>query len=247
VFAVVDDEQLADKYQLALIDEHETSNYQAWLFWQAGQLALAQNYLAGLKPLVLDFNAGKTAFRLKQTQHIKEPIGRACGISKGRRPSVVDATAGLAQDGLLLAALGAQVTLIEQHPLLHALISDALDRAAQGPGWLANIIQSVSLVHADARRWLTDNPAQVIYLDPMYPEAGHERSAQVKKPMQILRGLPGTETDTSMLFEIARQSCTERLVVKRPDWAASLTDERPAERLDTRTHHYDIYLSRSAH
>ena len=243
MFAVVGDQLLADRYQLPLISETETKEFDAWLVHDQGRLCLAQNYLPKLKPLSLDFAQGKTAYRLKQSQQLREPVGRACGISKGRRPAIVDATAGLAQDGLLLAALGAEVILLEQQPLLHALISDALERARTGPSWLQDIVARIQLQHVDSISWLVKHTTQVVYLDPMYPEPANVRHAQVKKPMQILRNLSGTTTDTSRLFDAALASMTERLVVKRPDWAKGLTDQKPSEVLDTKTHHFDIYFN----
>ena len=45
-------------------------------------------------------------------------------------PRAVDATAGLGEDSLLLAAAGFEVTLCEADPVIAVLLEDALTRAA---------------------------------------------------------------------------------------------------------------------
>lgn len=219
------------------------SDNRFWLERIDGALALCQDVDNKLKPFSLDFCRDKYAYRLKQTKNMRLPLGVACGLTKGRRPAIVDATAGLAVDGLLLAALGAKVTLVEQHPLIHGLIEDAIERARSGPSWIQAVMTNIQLVHANAIHWLKDNSSEVIYLDPMYPEPPGSKKAQVKKGMQLLRLLPDTGTDTKALFAAAREAATERLVVKRPDWAETLSGEKPDNRMDTKTHHYDIYLT----
>lgn len=241
--AILAEAGLASRYNLPLISADQTSDYDLWLERRDGQLKLVQALVEGWSDLSIDFCRGKYAYRLKQTRELKLPLGKACGLSKGRRPEIVDATAGLAQDGLLLAALGSEVTLIEQHPMLHALIADALQRAAHGPDWIKPIIERVTLVYADATDWLADKQVPVIYLDPMYPDAPKSKTAQIKKAMQLLRKLQGTTTDTGSLWQVASRAATERLVVKRPDWADYLSGREPDQQIHTRTHHYDIYLA----
>ena len=221
-YAVVADQAIGDFYNLPVIAEHDTADYDFWLQRIAGKLALWQRIDPQLKPFALDFAQGKGAYRLQQVKSQREPLARACGLTKGRRPQITDATSGLAQDGLLLAAIGAEVTLLEQHPLVHALVADALHRAAQGPAWLTTIVSRVEHHYCNASTWLNEHSAEVIYLDPMYPKQGHQRTAKVKKGMQLLRLLPDTETDHSQLFTDAQQAYQSRLVVKRPNWATPL-------------------------
>jgi len=244
-YAVVDDAELAGLYDIPVITQADTPNYQFWLERINGQVSLCQGLEPTLKPLSLDFTKGKYAYRLQQVKSQKEPLGKACGLAKGQRPKVLDATAGLAQDGLLLAAMGSEVTLVEQHPLIHAVLADALTRAEAGPNWLSEIVARVTLVHARSEQWLADHSTDVVYLDPMYPEQGHDKSAKVKKGMQLLRLLPETVTDHGLLFENALQSCQNRLVVKRPNWAEALTDNSPDATYPIKTHHYDVYFPAS--
>ena len=69
-------------------------------------------------------------------------------------PQLIDATAGLGHDSLLIAALGAQVQLIERHPILYTLLEDALARAQLDP-YLAPIAARMRLIYSDAAGYLT--------------------------------------------------------------------------------------------
>ena len=71
--------------------------------------------------------------RLKPTNLNRELLVKAAKVKAdgGERPRAVDATAGLGDDSLLLAAAGFDVVLIERNPVIAALLQDALERAAQ--------------------------------------------------------------------------------------------------------------------
>ena len=58
--------------------------------------------------------------RLKRASLKSEMIARACQL--GEKPTLIDATAGLGHDSLLMAHLGANVRLIERHPILFVLL-----------------------------------------------------------------------------------------------------------------------------
>ena len=55
--------------------------------------------------------------------------------SKSEKPGrkAIDATAGMGEDGFLLAAQGNEVTLYEQNPVIAVLLKDALRRAKKHP------------------------------------------------------------------------------------------------------------------
>ena len=172
--------------------------------------------------------------RLKRAHHKNELIARACQTE--RQPHIIDATAGLGHDGLLLAMLGAHVILVERHPILFALLADAHRTASQCAD-LAAVMQRISLVHDDAANYLAEQIHQncvldVVYLDPMFPKGGHKQAkkqAQVKKEMQILHQLlpdNGTMDLGEYLLPLARQIGV-RVIVKRPRHAPHLTDDIP--------------------
>ena len=82
---------------------------------------------------------------------------------------------------------------------------------------------------------------EVIYLDPMFPHK--EKSALVKKDMQILQDIAEQDTDADALLHLALTIATNRVVVKRPSTAAFLADIKPQPSIKTKKHRFDIYLT----
>lgn len=69
--------------------------------------------------------------RLRAGNLNRELVVRAARIRGAAGPlTAVDATAGMGEDSLLLAAAGFSVTLFERDPVICALLADALARAA---------------------------------------------------------------------------------------------------------------------
>ncbi|HEX6813689.1 MAG TPA: class I SAM-dependent methyltransferase [Planctomycetota bacterium] len=158
--------------------------------------------------LGLDLKSGPMARRLRNSRR-DEPLPRAIGLKRrATPPSVVDATAGLCRDAMVLCQLGCDVEALERVPALAMLALDAIENSA--------LAGRLRVVVADAVSWLRElarerRPA-VVYLDPMFSESG---SAQVKKDMQVCRALAGPPDDPMPLFLAARDAARERVVVKR--------------------------------
>ncbi|ABI57582.1 class I SAM-dependent methyltransferase [Alkalilimnicola ehrlichii MLHE-1] len=195
-------------------------------------------------PIRVSLDEGRQGQRLRQASLKRETLARACGLRGGRSLRIVDATAGLGRDAMVLAALGARVTLIERHPVIAALLADGLRRARRSHPELA---ARLHLVEADSLQWLAElTPAErpeVICLDPMYP-AGSTRGA-VRKDLQALRELPDwpglAPVDEVALLALARASATARVVVKRPGRAAPLAGKAPDWQLPGRSTRFDVY------
>jgi 16S rRNA (guanine1516-N2)-methyltransferase len=178
-----------------------------------------------------------------------QPLLKAVGIKRGGsyRPVVIDACAGLGEDAWLLASFGCRVLAIERQPIVAAMLTDALRRAARAH---ADVAQRVSTVAGDACEALqTPNelPASfvqpdVIYLDPMYPGHGQRRAAE-RKPMRILRRLVGDDADAGRLFRAAMAVARRRVVVKRPPRAKAITAVlEPASVHKGRGYRFDVYV-----
>lgn len=163
-----------------------------------------------------------------------DPLLRAVG----RWSDVLDATAGLGGDAGTLAAAGRQVTLVERNPVLAAVLEDALRRWRDG-GVVA--AARMRLVVADARAYLAAARADVVFLDPMYPEpVGGGRARKAEAP-RLLRLLAGDDGDQAELLSLARRASRHRVVVKRPRHAPSLAGRPPNGALSGRTVRYDLY------
>ncbi len=190
-----------------------------------------------------EFGAGRQAYRAGHASPRSEAIARACGLRRYGPRYVVDATAGLGRDAHILARLGARVTLLEQSPVILALLEDGFDRASrqtQSLDWLGHM----RLIGGDAAIWLRScAPAQrpeVVFLDPMYPRQA--KGGAPRKEMQILQALLGNADDTDSLLQAARAAALDRVVVKRPRHAGPLAGEAPHYRITGRSTRFDVYL-----
>lgn len=166
-----------------------------------------------------------------------DPLLRAVGASS----EVVDATAGWGTDAATLAAAGRQVVLLERHPVLVALLRDAIERSrARGHRAAARL----HLIQADARLWLATAVTDVVLLDPMYPDpASGPRKAE---GLHLARHLVGDDLDQAELLGVARRAARRRVVVKRPSRAPPLAGLAPSGSLRGRTVRYDLYAPEEA-
>lgn len=194
-------------------------------------------------PVYIDFTAGKNQHRRQFGGGRSQPLAKAVALKKGATPSIVDATAGLGRDAFVFASLGCQVTLIEQQPLIAALLADALYRAKEDSE-TAQIIARMRLHHGNALEYLTNiadaGRPEVIYLDPMYP--AREKSALVKKEMQLLHQLVGADSNNRELLKMSRQMALKRVTVKRPKGAEYFTHQKPQASIESKNTRYDIYV-----
>ena len=223
----------AERFQLQLSEKHL-------------QLVDLKNISYG--PLVIDFITGKSSHRRLYGGGKSQLLGKAVGLNKGFKPYVLDATTGLGRDSFVLACLGCKVTMFERSVVLAAMLNDALQRASK-ESELYDIIQNITLIHADSIKQLCNKPEEnvlqeqpdIIYLDPMFPEKkGH---ALVKKEMQYLQHLIGQDIDSSNLLSCAVKQAKYRVVVKRPAKAPYLDEQKPQLELSSKKQRFDVYIN----
>ena len=188
-------------------------------------LGLIDRHQPAFSPLCLDFS-------VVPRMEGKQPLLRAIG---DRRQSVIDATAGLARDSLLMANHGFALVAIERSAVVVSLLNDALARCGQGRAG------NFQLIQGDSRELLQCQQvrADVIYLDPMYP-VRRKSSAARRKSIQILRALVGDDADTERLFEAALSAAKNKVVVKRPPDVKPLR-ANPAASFTAKLVRYDVY------
>jgi 16S rRNA (guanine1516-N2)-methyltransferase len=82
------------------------------------------------RPLSTVFDAAIDTLppRFRNPGAANEALLRAIGVRQGRRPTVIDATAGLAVDALLMAAAGCEVRMIERSLPLLIMLERGLSR-----------------------------------------------------------------------------------------------------------------------
>lgn len=158
-------------------------------------------------------------------------------------PRAIDATAGLGDDALLLAAAGFEVALYERDPVIAALLDDALLRAQQGSNkQVAAAAQRMYIAGTDSIRALTqlDYKPDVIYLDPMFPE--RKKSAAVKKKFQLLHVLEAPATDDDALLQAALCAHPRKIVIKRPLKGPYVGNQKPSYSLNGKAIRYDVVV-----
>lgn len=193
------------------------------------------------RELTIDFVGGAVGHRHRFGGGRGQDLPRAAGFTKGATPSIVDATAGLGRDAFLLASLGAEVTLIERSPHVHAQLAAGMEAAAADPA-TAPIMGRMTLLLGDARRLLPTLSPDVVLVDPMHPE--RTSTALVKKDMRLLRALVGTDPDQLELMQAALAAARKRVVLKWPRKAPRLPGlPEPSHQIIGKTLRYDVFMT----
>lgn len=191
----------------------------------------------GFTPVFVDFNAG--SWQKRRHEGKSQGLVRACQPAPGLR--IIDATAGWGGDAAVLASFGATVLMLERHPVIAALLRDGLRRLDEQSA-LSGLL---SLCEANAFNHLKTLPPtalpDVIYIDPMHPK--RQKSALVKKNMQILQALLTPDEDALALIELSKQYATKRVVVKWPKREKPLI--KPNLSIPGKTVRFDIYTHRT--
>jgi 16S rRNA (guanine1516-N2)-methyltransferase len=223
-----------------------------------GVLSLRDLQDESLQPLSVDFSSPQLLHRLR-TSGKNQPLAKAIGL-KDAAPYVIDATAGLGTDALVLASLGCRVRSIERNETIFALLQDGHERLKAAEPELAaqltfehgdsrEILKSIAKVAALEGASLALTPVaavsdlrpDVVYLDPMYPDEGKTKSALPKKTMQMFRRLLDGDLDADQLWTAAMAVALKRVVVKRPLSAPPL-GRKPNHSFEGKTARFDLYL-----
>ena len=177
---------------------------------------------------------------------------------------VIDATAGFGHDSLILASTGAQVTMLEQQPLMALLLLAEQLRMSTLPNW-QKLMSRLQIINTDALTYFArfnnylgadnEQAIDVIYLDPMFPEDSYQDSktgkgAKVGKHMQALHQLahPPTLDEEQQLLQSAQAAISQnsqkqgRVIVKRPQFAPLLADQQPSESWNNEAVRFDGYF-----
>ena len=130
-------------------------------------------------------------------------------------PVIVDATAGMGEDSLLLAAAGFRVIMVEYDPVIAALLRDTLRRASHHPE-LGPVVARMEVIEGNSLEILPSLPLQpdVVFLDPMFPE--RQKTGLIKKKFQLLQQLEKPCCDEEELLRAAMEAGPVKIVIKRP-------------------------------
>ena len=179
--------------------------------------------------------------RLRQDRLGGELLVKAARVRGVDVPVAVDATAGLGEDSLLLAAAGFRVIMFEKDSVIAALLRDSLERAA-AVSELEPVVGRMELVEGDSvagLRALGFAP-DVVFLDPMFP--GRTKSAAVKKKFQLLHRLERPCENERELLDAALAAGPRKIVIKRPPKGPWLAGAKPSHQLSGKAVRYDVIV-----
>ena len=195
--------------------------------------------------LKFDLAQGEVALRASKASKSNEVIAKAIGCKSHYRPNVLDATAGMGRDSLMMAMLGCNVIMQERNFAIYHLLNNALLRLKNSHNFKSDIVERISLQKQNSIEKMNAlEDVDVIYLDPMFPE--RKKSALVKKEMRLFKRLAGEDCDADQLLINALNSSAKRIVVKRPKGAPilakDLVDKKPSHEILAKKFRYDVYL-----
>ena len=165
-----------------------------------------------LTPLKINIQKGALGWRLARAQHethLKKAIGKT-----DRPLRILDATAGLLGDSMIMLALGHSVTAYEQSKILYTMLNNQLNQLPETDSNLLNF----KLINSNVCETnFSEKSFDVIYFDPMYPEdkASSARRSDLKKINSILE-IEGLASDPESTFTYLRNIPSTKLIVKRP-------------------------------
>lgn len=239
-------EQLASDLTLTLIKEQSAAQQDYCLLMEDKGLSLIRPHDKKMGGLYVDFCEGALAWRRHHGGGNGQAIAKAVGLKTKKALSILDATAGTGADSFVLASLGCSVTMMERHPIVAALLNDALGRGREHEDTV-EVTNRMSLLKGSSIELMPNQEHQfdVVYLDPMFPKAEKGKAAQVKKSMQFFRDMVGKDEDADGLLAPALKLAKYRVVVKRPRKSPFLADQKPTLSHEGKANRFDIYVNQS--
>ncbi len=184
----------------------------------------------------------RMARRLKQANLERELLIKASRLKGHKGPFMaLDATAGLGEDSLLLAAAGFHVRMYEKDPVIAALLEDAMNRAKELPE-LSEAVSRMELFKEDSISAMknTDPSPDIILLDPMFPQ--RQKSALVGKKFQLIHILEKPCEDENDLLDAAISAHPRKIIIKRPLKGSFLGGRKPDYSISGKAIRYDCIV-----
>lgn len=238
--------ELALRLNLSLVTYQQTT-HPFILAVMPKRLELQENSSKKSKPIFVDFFTSQLTYRIQYGGGKKQLIAKAVGIKNKKNLTLLDATAGFGIDAFILASLGYEVMMLERSPIISALLVDGLEQLKKNPKSSDLKIDLQVTEAIDYLYRIIDGGLKkpdIIYLDPMYPKKN--KTALSQKTMRILHEIIGDDIDAAMLLDPALKCAKNRVVVKRPNYASSLTNLKPNLQFSLNgSCRYDIYLPKN--
>ncbi|MHC4871893.1 MAG: class I SAM-dependent methyltransferase [Planctomycetota bacterium] len=237
---------LSEKYSFTFFQPEDWSQIEDEGFYLevSPELVTLHNVsLQGRLSVTADFFSGELQHRVK-TFSKKQSLAKAVFANHKNNNSlrVIDATGGFGRDAACLASLGIDVTIYERNPVVFNLLSAGLESAEKNSQFSKIFKGKLGCVFADSHEILQEKncSADVIYLDPMYPE--RKKKSLSRKNMQILQDLVGSDPDREKLLGVAMGAGAGRVVVKRPPDIEPLFADKVTLSFNDKLACFDVYV-----
>jgi len=199
------------------------------LFLTDGNLKMQGDFSDMLKRLVPNNLNGEMLVRASKIKNLNGT------------PTAIDATAGMGEDSLLLAASGYEVKLFEYDPVIAALLEDTIKRS-ETDDRLKNVVNRMSVEWKNSIEYMleNDNAPDLILLDPMFPE--RSKSGLIKKKFQLIQQLESPCSNEDDLLNAAIKMGPKRIVIKRPAKGPNLAGVKPSYSIMGKAIRYDCIV-----
>ena len=236
----VREELLHLRTNLSLIPYSKIAKCQSdgYLYFSEGVLKLQLVSIPAMSPLFVSFDLLE---RRAKDSLFQQNLIKAVGIGKGRRPSVLDGTAGLGSDAFLMASTGSSVSLFERNVIIYELLKDGLKRYELSGSKESEIS---TRMHAEKRDFLELEDLKrnfdVVYLDPMFPST--KKNSLSKRPMHYLQKFLEEDLSGHAMLSLAKRVATTRVVVKRAIHSPLLANHDADLVYRGKSSRFDVYL-----
>ena len=192
--------------------------------------------------LKCSFIEGPILHRLKYGKGRGQNLAKADGMKFNKKRNIIDSTTGQGYDSVILASLGAKVTLIERSQKIHELLQNGIDEGISFGGEIEKIINRMELLFGDSKDILPKLTPEVIMIDTMYKD--RKKSALVKNNMRLVREIVGPDSDYIELLKVALNCAKNRVVLKQPRYAEPIKEIRKcSHQILGKTIRYDIFMT----
>ena len=146
----------------------------------------------------------ETIFSIDELMHENDKIYMK--LFPIKNSTILDCTAGLGRDGVLLSKLGYDVTMIEKNPILILMLNNYLSRTKDVK---AKLLYGDSLSYVRIAKKIFD----YIYIDFMFEK---KNNAKPSKYDLFLRSINYNENNKLTFIEEMINYCKKRIIVKEP-------------------------------
>lgn len=164
------------------------------------------------------------------------------GIKSTNKLNILDLTAGLGRDSILMANAGHRVLMLERNPALAVILNYVIKYK------IVTKTENLKIINIDSSDYLNqslETLPDIIYLDPMFQDNSKAKS---KKDMQLIDlllsvSMEGILNGDAPLFNLAYKTALNKVIVKRDNKQKPLVEKPlPTYSKSGKTVRYDIYI-----